>query len=150
MNSKAFAEIILLSSSVGLGGIIALKIPVLSALPEITVKENKEELSPKEKAFGYLRETGETVKTAAEAIGRSKSTGTLIAKKVRVLSLTAPSAVNSAVRTIKKFAKGQAVNGIEPNHSVILSAAKEITDRAEPKVTIHCEKNQLQLHSSIL
>ncbi len=49
MNSKAFAEIILLSSSVGLGGIIALKIPVLSALPEITVKENKEELSPKEK-----------------------------------------------------------------------------------------------------
>jgi len=49
MNSKAFAEIILLSSSVGLGGIIALKMPILSALPEIVVKENKEELDPKEK-----------------------------------------------------------------------------------------------------
>jgi hypothetical protein len=49
MNCKTFAEIILFSSSIGLGGIIALKIPALSALPEITVKENKEELDPKEK-----------------------------------------------------------------------------------------------------
>ncbi len=99
------------------------------------------ELSPKETAFDYLRGTGETVKTAAEAIGRSKSTGTLIEKKVKVLSLTAPSAVNSAVRTIKRFAKGQAVNGLEPPPSVTLAAAKEITDRAEPKVNLNQNMN---------
>ncbi len=49
MNCKIFAEIILFSSSIGLGGMIALKIPVLSALPEITVEEDKEEIDSKEK-----------------------------------------------------------------------------------------------------
>jgi hypothetical protein len=104
---------------------------------------NCAELSPKEKAFDYLRGTGETVKSAAEAIGRSKSTGTLIAKKVKVLSLSAPSTVNSAVRTIKNLASGKAARPGQdaPPPSVTLAAAKEITDRAEPKVTMNQNLN---------
>ncbi len=104
---------------------------------------NTAELSPREKAFDYLRETGETVKSAAEAVGRSKSTGTLMAKKVKVLSLTAPRTVNSAARTIKNLASGKAARPgqAEPNPSVTLAAAKEITDRAEPKVNLNQNMN---------
>ena len=51
MNYKIIAEVILVSSSIGLGGIIFKKIPVLSALSE---KELKKEVQ-KSKLMGRLK-----------------------------------------------------------------------------------------------
>ena len=94
-------------------------------------------------AFNGVRETGASVETAAKTIGRSYSTGKRMESRRKVLSLTEPRAVNSAVRTIKKLAAGKAVtkDGLEPPPSVTLAAAKEITDRAEPKVTMNQNLN---------
>ena len=104
---------------------------------------NCAELKPSEKAFNYLRETGETIKDAAETIGKSKSTGQRIANKTKVLQLSAPSTINSAVRTIKNMAAGRPARSGQdaPPPSVTLAAAKEITDRAEPKVNLNQNLN---------
>ena len=94
-------------------------------------------------AFNGAREAGASVEKAAKAIGRSRSTGDRIVKRVRQATLTAPSAVNAAARTIKNFAKGQAARPGQdaPPPSVTLAAAKEITDRAEPKVNMNQNLN---------
>ena len=102
---------------------------------------NCAELTREEKAFGLMRETGETIKDSAKTVGRSRSTGQRMEKKVKQLTLAAPSSVNTAIRSLKKIAAGKAVNGVEPNAQTIVAACKEFTDRAEPKVTMNQNLN---------
>ncbi len=104
---------------------------------------NCAEMTASEKAFDYLIETGETVKTAAATIGKSESTGTRLVKKIKQLSLAEPRAVNTAIRSLKKIAAGKSVtkDGVEPNAQTIVAACKEFTDRAEPKVNLNKNLN---------
>ena len=103
--------------------------------------ENDIVLTPQEIAFKGLRESGATIDTASKKIGKSLATGKRMEKKRKLLTLTDGISVNSAIRTIKKFSKGQAVNGIEPNANTVLMSAKEFTDRAFPKVSLSISAN---------
>ena len=98
-------------------------------------------LTDKQTAYVLLREAGAGRQKARNIMGYCDKQAGRREKKVRKLSLTNPTLHNSAVRTIKKLSQGKAVNGVEPNANTVLLAAKEITDRTSPKVSLSISAN---------
>ena len=98
------------------------------------------EISPREAAYTVLREAGAGNTAVCEALGIARQSGSRIDKRVAEkginITLASDRMVRKAHRVTNRLMGGKpaAPGAAEPKASDSLAAAREVLDRAEPKV----------------